>query len=256
MTPAELVRLEAIAFRAWPAASVTEHRGMLLRFTGGDSRRANSAAVFACERGLGVDELADAGETFYRARGQRALFQVGPTAPAGLDAALASRGYVAESPVWVQTTSLGPIVERARAVVGPIGTSVASTPDAAWVDIEVARGRYADIAATFLGAVAQLGSRAGFATAHVDGAVVAACLFVHDEDVLVLAAMRTLPEARRRGAARALVHAGALWAAGRGASAAMLQVDRGNDAALSLYASEGFVTQYGYHYRGQSDAAQ
>jgi hypothetical protein len=29
----------------------------------------------------------------------------------------------------------------------------------------------------------------------------------------------------------------------------MLQVDQGNDAALSLYATEGFRTQYGYHYR-------
>jgi ribosomal protein S18 acetylase RimI-like enzyme len=253
MTPPELVRLEAIAFRAWPAASVTDHRGMLLRITGGDSRRANSAAVFACDPRLGIDELTDAGEAFYRARGQRALFQVGPTAPAGLDAALASRGYGAESPVWVQTTKLGPLVERARATAGPVRTSVASSPDASWVDIEIARGRYAGIAGTFLGALAQLGSRAGFATAHVDGAAVAACLFVHDEDLLVLAAMRTLPEARRRGAARALVHAGALWAAERGADAAILQVDQGNDAALTLYASEGFVTQYGYHYRGQGE---
>jgi GNAT superfamily N-acetyltransferase len=254
MTRAELVRLEAMAFRAWPAARVTNHRGMLLRITGGDSRRANSAAVFACDDGLDVHELREAGETFYGARGQQALFQVGPTAPPGLDGALASSGYAAESPVWVQTTALGPLAERARAAARremAVRTTVASTPDASWVDIEVARGRYAGIAATFLEALSQLGPRAGFATAHVDGAAVAACLFVHDEDVLVLAAMRTLPEARRRGAARALVHAGATWAADRGADAAMLQVDQGNDPALSLYASEGFVTQYGYHYRVQ-----
>jgi GNAT superfamily N-acetyltransferase len=256
MTPSELVRLEAIAFRAWPAASVTDHRGMLLRITGGESRRANSAAVFACDPGLEIDELTAAGEAFYGARGQKALFQVGPTAPAGLDEALAARGYVAESPVWVQTATLAPLVERARAASRSgtaLRTVVGSTPDASWIEIEVSRGRYAGIAGTFLEALSQLGPRAGFATAHVDGAAVAACLFVQDEDHLVLAAMRTLPEARRRGAARALVHAGALWAAGRGARAAILQVDQGNDAALPLYASEGFVTQYGYHYRAQGD---
>ncbi len=254
MTPSELVRLEAIAFRAWPAASVTHHRGMLLRVTGGDSRRANSAAVFACDAGLEVEELAAAGEAFYGAHGQKALFQVGPTAPAGLDGALASRGYAAESPVWVQTAMLAALVERARAASqrgSAVRTSLCSTPDAAWIEVEVSRGRYASIAGTFLEALSRLGPRAGFATAHVDGVAIAACLFVHDEDVLVLAAMRTLPEARRRGAARALVHAGAVWAAERGARIAMLQVDQGNDAAVPLYASEGFVTRYGYHYRVQ-----
>jgi hypothetical protein len=31
---------------------------------------------------------------------------LGPTAPAGLDEALAARGYAVEAPVWVQTSAL------------------------------------------------------------------------------------------------------------------------------------------------------
>jgi ribosomal protein S18 acetylase RimI-like enzyme len=245
----ELVRLEAIAFRSWPAAMVTDHRGMLLRFTGGESRRANSAAVYACEPSLGVEEIVMAGEAFYGARGQRTLFQVGPTAPAGLDAMLASRGYSIEAPVHVQTAPLQRLVDRARQRTPRVQATVCDTPDEAWTDIEIARGRFAGIATTFLDVLARLGPRAGFATARVDGRAAAACLLVHDEDVFVLAAMRTLPEARRRGAARALVHAGAGWAADRGATLALLQVEHDNVAALSLYAAEGFVTRYDYHYR-------
>jgi ribosomal protein S18 acetylase RimI-like enzyme len=61
--------------------------------------------------------------------------------------------------------------------------------------------------------------------------------------------MRTVGEMRRRGAARTLLATGAQWAAARGASRALLQVDRGNDPALALYRAAGFATHYGYHYR-------
>ena len=158
--------------------------------------------------------------------------------------------------MWVQATALEPALERARAATPRGRVNVSSVPDDAWVDIEVARGRYANVAAVFLEALARLGPRAGFATAHVGGAAAAACLFVHDEDVVMLAAMRTLPEARRQGAARALVHAGALWAAERSAARMMLQVERDNGPALSLYASEGFATKYAYHYRNRCRGLQ
>jgi ribosomal protein S18 acetylase RimI-like enzyme len=252
MDRAELTRLEAIAFRAWPAAAVVEHRGMLLRHTGGESRRANSAAVYACDPGLSAAEVVEVAEAFYASHGRRAYLQIGPTAPEGLDEALAARGYAVEAPVSVQTAALVPPVAGRRDVPledARVEARIASEPDDAWIDIEVTRGRYADIRATFLGVLARLGPRAGFATAHIGGAPAAAGLLVLDDGVVVLAAMRTLPEARRRGAARAIVHAGVQWAMERGALVGYLQVEHDNDAALALYASEGFATTYGYHYR-------
>jgi ribosomal protein S18 acetylase RimI-like enzyme len=252
MTHAELLRLEAIAFRSWPAASVVNHKGLLLRTTGGESRRANSAAVYACEPGAGVDEIVATGEAFYGERGRKALFQVGPTAPPGLDDALAARGYAIEAPVWVQTGLLGsPAAQASGARTDDVDATIAAAPDATWMEVEIARGRFANIASTFLDVLARLGPSAGFATARIGGSAAAACLLVHDEDVVVVAAMRTLPPARRRGAARALLREGLRWARERGARNALLQVERDNDAALSLYASEGFATQYGYHYRAQ-----
>jgi ribosomal protein S18 acetylase RimI-like enzyme len=226
---------------------------MLLRFTGGESRRANSAAVHACDPGLSAAEVIEVTEGFYASRGRQPYVQIGPTAPAGLDEALAARGYAVEAPVWVQTAALARrAVREAPAdarIDTRIETDVTSSPEEAWIDIEVARGRYADIRETFLGVLGGLGPRAGFAIARIDGQPAAACLLVQDEDVVVLAAMRTLPGARRRGAARALLHAGVRWALEKGAVTAYLQVDHDNEAALALYASEGFATMYGYHYR-------
>lgn len=245
----EILRLEEATFRAWPALTVAVHRGMRLRATGGDSRRANSAAVFECEPALTAEEAIVAAESFYAARARPCRFQLNPVAPAGLEDALAARRYEIEAPVWVQTAPIETMLARMKPLRPRVHARVEGAPDPVWTDIEIARGRYADIASTFLALLARLGSRAGFATAHVGDTPAAAALFVLDDDVVVVQAMRTVGELRRSGAARALLDAGASWAADRGAVLAVLQVETDNEAALALYASAGFETRYGYHYR-------
>ena len=61
--------------------------------------------------------------------------------------------------------------------------------------------------------------------------------------------MATLPEARRRGHGRAILHTLAAWGAAAGCTRALLQVEQGNVAAQTLYARAGFVAQHEYHYR-------
>jgi GNAT superfamily N-acetyltransferase len=63
--------------------------------------------------------------------------------------------------------------------------------------------------------------------------------------------MVTAPEARRRGHARAIVHALAGWAAQRGARRALLQVEEANRPARALYTASGFVPTHTYRYRIQ-----
>jgi ribosomal protein S18 acetylase RimI-like enzyme len=246
LSAAELARLEGIAFRAWPAAVVETNRGVLLRATGGESRRANSAALHACAPDLSSHVAIDVAETFYRQRGLAVQLQISPCAPAGIDATLAARGYEVAAPVSVQTApiALGDPPKKA----GDVRAEILAAPDARWIEVEVARGRYGDIAETFVPLVRRLPC-AGFGVATAGGAVAAAVLAVYDDGVLVLSAMRTLAEMRRRGAARALVAAAMGWGAARGATLAYLQVDRDNAAAIPLYAAFGFVTRYEYHYR-------
>ena len=66
---------------------------------------------------------------------------------------------------------------------------------------------------------------------------------------LGITSMATLPEARRQGHARAIVHALAQWAQERGCTGAIVQVDAANAVALTLYAGVGFVPQHEYRYR-------
>src|SRR5829696_4720159 len=58
----------------------------------------------------------------------------------------------------------------------------------------------------------------------------------------------TVPAARRRGHARAIVHALARWAAESGARQALLQVEETNLVARRLYAGVGFVPSHSYRY--------
>jgi ribosomal protein S18 acetylase RimI-like enzyme len=65
--------------------------------------------------------------------------------------------------------------------------------------------------------------------------------------------MLTVPEARRRGAARAILAALARWGANRGATRAYLQVEHDNAPARALYEASGFLPAYDYHYRTKFD---
>jgi len=63
--------------------------------------------------------------------------------------------------------------------------------------------------------------------------------------------MTTLPHARRRGAASAVLAALADWAISQGCPQMYLQVERDNTAALRLYRHAGFEELCTYHYRVQ-----
>ena len=89
---------------------------------------------------------------------------------------------------------------------------------------------------------------AALARTPADGAVAAGFVVV-ERGWGGIFGMGTRPEARRRGVARALLHALASRAAGLGATRLYLQVEADNTPALALYASSCFDPAYGYHYR-------
>jgi ribosomal protein S18 acetylase RimI-like enzyme len=61
--------------------------------------------------------------------------------------------------------------------------------------------------------------------------------------------MGTRPEARRQGAATAVLHTLARWAVEHDAARLYLQVEADNTSARALYERAGFVDAYRYHYR-------
>lgn len=88
------------------------------------------------------------------------------------------------------------------------------------------------------------------APARVDGFVV--YWVIHDE--LHVLDVVTAPEARRRGAARALMEAALADGARRGATRALLEVRRSNAPAIALYRALGFLhdtVRRGYYQDGE-----
>jgi ribosomal protein S18 acetylase RimI-like enzyme len=91
-----------------------------------------------------------------------------------------------------------------------------------------------------------------FATvAGTDGAPAAIGRCVIDGRWAGFAAVEVAPDHRRRGLATAVMAALAGRALSEGASAAYLQVEPDNAAALAFYDGLGFSTHHAYHYRRQ-----
>jgi N-acetylglutamate synthase len=247
-----VLEIEETAFRAWPAEEVVELSGWRLRFTHGVTRRANSVWPNGWQDETPLVERMEAVEAFAAARGIAPSFQLTTAArPPELDAFLEERGYAFDTPVIVKTLALSSLDLEDRGL--GVRATVASQPNAEWLSVAVDRGRYAGVRDVFLGILARIGDRGGFALVRSGHGPLAAGLGVVDREWLGIFAMLTVPEARRRGAARAILGALTRWGANRGATRAYLQVERDNAPARALYQALGFVRAYDYHYRTKFD---
>ena len=167
------------------------------------------------------------------------LFQLTEAArPAGLEEALVARGYEQRvAPVSVQVATIDDILDRTAG-----DAELTADLDDAWLALLTGTRGFAnrDAARAIL-----TDGTVGFArvvdVAVGRGAVVG--------EWLGITSMATVPQARRRGHARAIVHALAGWGASRGCRYALVQVDSANDAAMALYADAGFRPHHEYRYR-------
>jgi ribosomal protein S18 acetylase RimI-like enzyme len=241
--------------------------GWRLRATGGPTRRANSAWPGPDADGGGPDAAALAAriarvEAFYRERGLAPRVQIFPAAaPPGLDAELERRGWSAEGAVSVQVARAEVVAAAAPAPRPPgaeprapapasFEAEVSDVPTTAWWSIAGERSRFAGAPREgYRALLERLAGRAGYALARAGGEPAATGLGVVDEGWLGVFSMLTLPAQRGRGAGLAVLAALARFARTRGAERLYLQVERGNEPAVALYARAGFRELYGYHYR-------
>jgi GNAT superfamily N-acetyltransferase len=237
-TPFRTDELEALGYELWRAPEVEEVDGWRLRFAHGVSGRANS--VWPNGAGtLPLGEKIGRAEEWYRERGAPVLFQLTDASqPAGLDDALAERGYQLRSaPVSVETARVDDIIARTHGVA-----DLTQQLESAWLELWAGVRGFSNHEA----------ARAILTDGHVVFARigdVAVGRGVIVREWLGITAMVTLPEARRRGHAMAIVHALARWAAEHRCTHALIQVEATNAAARKLYAHAGFVPHHEYHYR-------
>jgi GNAT superfamily N-acetyltransferase len=243
--------LERQVVGAWPAAEAQELDGWLLRSSGGPTHRGNSVATLTAGTRLSLDARIAGAERWYRERGRPALIQIGPSAaPAELDAVLERRGYAVYGDSLAVLAATSRVIER---TASPLQTSVEDAPSSAWLGIAEGSSRHASTKDIFRGFLTRLGARCRYVTAWLGPAQPAAiCLGVTSPGRLGVYAMHTVPELRKRGAARAALHAIARQALAQGYGELYLLVDAHNAPARALYAQSGFRDLYRYHYRLQS----
>lgn len=232
----EIIALERLADRAWPAPVVEDRGGWLLRYADGWTNRANSALPLGTDATPVAQAVQDC-VAFYRER--RALPKISVPLPVRRDVArhLEAASWVAQPTVLVQTASL-----EAAAPAHPVELLPGPSPEL--LELVAARKHglppAADHVLTSVPYVRFAQARAA------DGTLVAGARGAVVDDWLHLGLVEVVPRARRQGLARALWAALAGWAREAGATRAVLQVEERNEAAARLYASVGFRTHHTY----------
>ncbi|MEO3847430.1 GNAT family N-acetyltransferase [Streptomyces sp. B8F3] len=240
-TAAELTR---VAARGWPPV-VSERLGdWTLRASDGFTSRANSVLPLG-DPGLPLDAALARVTRWYGERGLPALVQVA-TGAAGTAEALAAeldaRGWTVRRAALLQVGELAPVADRGDAE----RVELSRTTSAAWFSLYHRAAELTPSARTVL----QGGPSVWFATVRApDGTPAAIGRCVVDGRWAGFAAVEVAPAHRRRGLATAVMAALATRALAEGASAAYLQVEPDNAAALALYTTLGFTTHHSYHYR-------
>lgn len=234
-----VAELEATCRAALPALEERRAGDWLLRVSGGDTKRVNSANPIVAE--AHPAEVMTAAERLYAEHDLPCRFRLTPLAHAEADAALANAGYEVIDRSWTMVATLAPT---------PIDVMVSTRADAAWLArVEPLSGRSPEAAVVQARLLAAMPGPLALAAIEEEGVTLAAgyasigCGRAQLSDIVVA------PYARGRGLGRRLV-AGLLgWAHAQGCREAMLQVLDGNQVARGLYRSLGFADAYPYHYR-------
>jgi GNAT superfamily N-acetyltransferase len=229
----EMLELERITDRAWPAPTRENLGGWILRAADGWSSRANSALPLG-DPGVPTDDAIAAVVDWYTRR--ELTPRIATPLPVRRDVAdaLHSRGWSARPQVLVQTAPLS-------AIAGSGDVILFDEPSPEFLNrVTRSKGGLPAAAHRVLagaGPVTFAEVRDGAALlATARGAVVGEWLYVSLVDVV--------PEARRRGLARAVTAALAQWAADLDATRGVLHVEERNAAAVALYHRLGFTTHH------------
>jgi GNAT superfamily N-acetyltransferase len=240
---AEIRRLEELAFQGWPALESRDIAGWRLRFSDGYTKRSNSINALGPDAKTDIETVA-ALEAAYRERGQPPIWRLTPLAPPAIAGRLERRGYRTIERSLLQVCPLRPGVTADPAV------RISPQPTAAWIDAfctySPVRPEHRDAMRRMLAAIPR---PAGFAFVEEAGRPMAMAIGAAQGDHMGLFDVLVMPHARRRGWARRVSESLYAWAYGEGARFAYLQVVATNDAALPLYAAQGFRTVYDYEYR-------
>lgn len=243
-------RVEEACLNAWPALREVLFGGWALRFSGGLTRRANSANPLGFQR-IDADALIAGCEALYSHNRQPTIFRLLSLIGSGMDEHLEMRGYGSEGLSLVLYAEIGAIPALRDSEV-----RLSPRPTREWLAAMAAlQGQTKTQAGLYRGIVGALAIPAAFATLVDDGGPAALAFGGVHNAMICYESVVTDLQRRRRGYAQRIITTLASWAQEQGAAAACLEVEAANTAAVALYQRLGFREIYRYHYRRQPSRA-
>lgn len=238
-------RLEAVGFRAWPAASVQYDGSWQIRLTGGHpSKRLNCLVALDPSDSRDIAIRVEKAARKFESYGRPMIFRETPLAPRPLVEMLEADGWERFEEVIVKTLDLSQL-ELPDTLDHLPSHDVGRFVDACLrleSDDPVMKPALAEI----LTAIKP--STGLFLIEEPNDGPVAATLCVQDNDLAGIMLLAVAEECRGRGIGLEILSSALRWARMRGARTAWLQVLADNTAALSLYDKLGFQEAYRYCY--------
>ena len=238
-------RLEAVGFRAWPAASVLYDGSWQLRLTPDHpSKRLNALVPLDPSDIRDMDDrLAKAGARF-AAVGKTLYVRETPLAPPALIAMLAERGWQRFDTTAVMT------VDLVGLALPDLLDHIPSHDIARYVEAsQVVEDEDPGLKAGLAGVIGAIQPPSGlFVIERPSTGPVATAIAVQDNDLAGICNLAVRADCRREGLGSEILASALRWARMRGARSAWLQCTAANAAGLALYESFGFSTLYHYHY--------
>lgn len=244
LSATEIEAIERATIAAVSPDVTEEIDGWLLPFASGTVKRAKSAVPL--HRDAVEAATLDRIEDRYDSRQAAPALRLAD-APCfdSLRAELERRHYMADSPTCVQIGS----AQHMRQVAAPGGAlaDVDPAPDNAWAALFLGEG-FDPVDGAHRVRMLSRAKGTLYASVREGGLTVAAGAMAFGQGWASVHGMRTDQAQRGRGLAGRVLAGLAQAASERGFERVFLQVDAGNDAALSLYRRAGFETQWKYSY--------
>ncbi|MEH2241888.1 GNAT family N-acetyltransferase [Nostoc sp.] len=235
--------VEEISLKAWPAFETINHRGWLMRFADGYTKRANSVSVLD-QIGLDIEEKITYCELQYRERKQKPIFRLlSFTKSEVLDERLATRGYQLIEPSLVMGLRLS---ERSLNILPTISQETLNDWLVAYHNLKALGEQPSNIHRMILTAIK---SETLFVSFKRNEEIVACGIGILESGCLGIFDLVTSPLQRRRGYATAIIQGLLQWGIDKGAYFSYIQVVQANTPGRNLYEKLGYEPMYKYWYR-------
>jgi len=238
-------RLEAVGFRAWPAASVHYDGSWAVRLTASHpSRRLNSVNPLDPADQRDFENRIARMEHRFASYNRPLVFRLSPLAPAPLAAHFDKEGWqrVAETHVLMATLK---DMDLDSGIYQLPGKDIGRFVDAS---ISI-RGEDPERKPGLTEVLEAIRPPSGMFVMEDDKGPVACALCVRDNDMAGLFDIGVRHDCQGMGYGRSIVRTALRWARQQGAKTAWLQVEAANKGANALYSRLGFSEVYSYVYR-------